>query len=475
MSVPNVPVLPSSACKLYCMECQEQLDLRYSYLHGDVLILGLFSLSQYGASPYSCGHIRRGTNDIITVSSFIQSVSVRRNQTGVNFGAIAIDDCYNGLNTSHYLTELFSKRRTITDPTDPNRVINFDNVIAIVGALSSSVTLVVADLATTIRLPIISYSASSPDLDNRNRYPFFLRTVPSDTLQVQGMVSVLLELGVSHVGLVYIDDAYGQGGKLRLQQEAVSRNICVEDPISVTQNMKDEYVEKDVIKKLYTQQVIVVLLFAIDSVVQQILDVMVDKFSTNRDPLIFISSEGWGSNLNLLSQASVGSIVFNIAAQAYSNDHYIKYLNNLRPFNNDENRWIPRYFEDYNKCDMLTSFEKTFVENNEAKICGNNFKSVLDANTTRSLSEDQRYIHTLLSVFAVTDGFHKFCTSENTCSLNELKTNINSFYGFIKTSRYMNDIPIFDDDGNGHIGYTIHNIQLNGSLRKYIQVTFLEK
>ncbi|XP_045164243.2 uncharacterized protein LOC123528539 [Mercenaria mercenaria] len=460
----SAPVLPSSACNKDCNECQGQLDIRYSYLHGDYLILGLFSLRQYGDTPYTCGHIRRGTNDIVTVSSFFQSVLARRNQTNKTFGAIAIDDCYNGLNTSNYLAQLFSKQKTLKDPSDSNREINFDNVISVVGALSSSVTLIVADLLTSVNLPMISYSASSPDLDNKNRYPYFLRTVPSDTLQVQGMIAVVLELGVSHVGLVYIDDAYGQGGKLRLQQEASSRNICVENPISVRQDMSEEYVEIDVIKELYEQQVRVVLFFAIDSIAQQILDVMEKKFGSFQ-PLVFISSEGWGSNLNLLTQRSLGSVVFNIAAQFYNSESYKNYLQTLRPWKENENRWISRYFEDYNQCDNMTSFEKTFIP----KICGKGttYKNTLDGNTTKSLSEDQRYFHTMLSVFAVTDGFKKFCDSEVACSPSAVKNKLNTYFGHIKSTKYGSDIPIFNEDGNGHIGFTIHNIQLKMSAGPY--------
>lgn len=464
----NIQNLPTSACNATCSVCQEQIDLRYSYLHGDFLIVGLFSLRQYGDSTFSCGHIRHGTSDIITVSSFLQSVRMRRNQTGISFGAVAIDDCYNGFNTSHYLAELFSKRKIIRDP-NTNESINFDNVISIIGALSSPVTLVVADLATSLRIPMISYGASSPDLDNRNRNPYFLRTVPSDTLQALGMVDMITRLGVSHVGLVYINDAYGQGGKLRLLEEAAKRNICVETPISVSQDMDENYVRNNVVRKLYDQQVRVVLFFGIDVVAKSVLDVMQKYFSTSFDRLVFISSEGWGTNQNLVAgdigQISKGAIIFNTATRYYDSYSFKSYLEALTASKNDPNRWIPNLFEDYNNCDFVTSFEKTLP-----RICGTDFKSTLDSNTTEMLYRDQRGVHTMLSVFAVTDGYEKVCKlGSNVCSATYVRSKgeVDEYLGLIKNSLYGGSTPIFDTDGNGNVGFTIYNIQLKNSGSTY--------
>jgi vacuolar-type H+-ATPase subunit F/Vma7 len=274
------------------------------------------------------------------------------------------------------------------------------------------------------------------------------------------MISMLERLAVTHVGLVYIDDAYGQGGKIQLLEEISNRNICVQNPISVRQNMPKDYI-RDVINKLYNQQVRVVLLFIIDSVAQQILDVVNEFIQKRFPPLVFISSEGWGSNLNLLTRTSLGSVVFNIAAQSYTTGSYRTYLKSLRPWQNQENRWLPRYFEDYNRCDNLTSFEKTFIERNEAKICGDGYKSTLDTNTTESLAKDQRYFHTMLSVYALTNGYQKFCPEETSCSPLAVRGRPSTFFAHIKSTKYGDNIPIFDEDGNGHIGFTIHNIQLN--------------
>lgn len=65
-----------------------------------------------------------------------------------------------------------------------------EKVVGVVGCLSSDCTLSTASFFTPLRTPVISYAASSPDLDDRVNHPYFLRTVPSDEEQAIAMTKV---------------------------------------------------------------------------------------------------------------------------------------------------------------------------------------------------------------------------------------------------------------------------------------------
>lgn len=65
-----------------------------------------------------------------------------------------------------------------------------DQVVGVIGSLSSGSTMAVADFFTPLRVPVISYAASSPDFDDKVNFPFFLRTVPSDDEQAKAMAAV---------------------------------------------------------------------------------------------------------------------------------------------------------------------------------------------------------------------------------------------------------------------------------------------
>ena len=92
-----------------------------------------------------------------------------------------------------------------------------EQVVGVVGALSSDSTLAVSRFFTQMRVPTVSYAASSPDLDDSINHPFFLRTVPSDEEQSIAMTEVRLVL----VGLANLlkdifekgDDGHGHCDK----------------------------------------------------------------------------------------------------------------------------------------------------------------------------------------------------------------------------------------------------------------------
>lgn len=252
--------LLTSECKTQCEECWEKDDIKFAYIPGDVLLLGIFSLREDGstsstdsANKYNCGMFRDSYTPI-TVSSFLHSITTLQQQTiiGPKIGGIALDDCYNPLSISYLLSELFTGRRSLKDP-NTGEIVNFRNVIAVIGALSSKVTQVIADQLTLLDIPLISYGASSASLDNRIRYPLFLRTVPSDDFQVQGFVDILEKLNFSHVGVIYLDDAYGQNAKQSFLQMTEHKKICVENPLPITEDFTSEQLQ-NIVSKLTEQR-----------------------------------------------------------------------------------------------------------------------------------------------------------------------------------------------------------------------------
>lgn len=48
-----------------------------------------------------------------------------------------------------------------------------------------------ASVLRVIQMPQISYLSTSASLSNHDRYPYFLRTVPSDTAQAQAILSIM--------------------------------------------------------------------------------------------------------------------------------------------------------------------------------------------------------------------------------------------------------------------------------------------
>ena len=92
------------------------------------------------------------------------------------------------------------------------RLVETEGVHAIVGPTASAVSLPVAEVVTgPAGVPTISPSATSPQLTAAADNGYFFRTALSDTAQGPVLARVTAGRGFNNVGLLYIDDPYGQG------------------------------------------------------------------------------------------------------------------------------------------------------------------------------------------------------------------------------------------------------------------------
>ncbi|MDX1657681.1 MAG: ABC transporter substrate-binding protein [Nitriliruptorales bacterium] len=104
-----------------------------------------------------------------------------------------------------------------TDPQVANDAVDgllqSDNVDAIVGAASSDITKAVIEKVISAEVAECSPSNTGPDFTTfEDEDPgFYFRTAPSDALQGQVLGNLVLADGFQNVGLVYRNEAYGQG------------------------------------------------------------------------------------------------------------------------------------------------------------------------------------------------------------------------------------------------------------------------
>ena len=91
-------------------------------------------------------------------------------------------------------------------------LVEVEGVHAIVGPNASAAALPVSQsVSGTLGIPTISPSATSPQLTDVEDNGYFFRTALSDAAQGPILARVTRERGFDNVGLIYQDDAYGQG------------------------------------------------------------------------------------------------------------------------------------------------------------------------------------------------------------------------------------------------------------------------
>ncbi len=101
------------------------------------------------------------------------------------------------------------------DPTiateEARRLVEVEGIHAFVCCTASSITLAVTDITASAGVPTVSPSATSPQLTLAEDNDFLFRSTLSDAAQGPIMAQVAADRGFDNVGLIYRNDAWGQG------------------------------------------------------------------------------------------------------------------------------------------------------------------------------------------------------------------------------------------------------------------------
>jgi len=92
------------------------------------------------------------------------------------------------------------------------KLVNVDKVSALVGALSSGVTVPIAQsVSVPAGVAQISNASTAPNITTLEDNDFLFRTVPTDAVQGVGLAELTIEAGIKDVAIVYINNDYGKG------------------------------------------------------------------------------------------------------------------------------------------------------------------------------------------------------------------------------------------------------------------------
>ena len=91
-------------------------------------------------------------------------------------------------------------------------LVNVEKVKALVGALSSGITIPVASaVSSRAGIPQISSASTSPKITKLKDNDFLFRTVPTEAVQGIALAQVALEKKVKNVSIVYVNNHHGKG------------------------------------------------------------------------------------------------------------------------------------------------------------------------------------------------------------------------------------------------------------------------
>jgi len=226
---------------------------------------------------------------------------------------------------------------------------NLGYVVGLVGPASSTVSEQTSNLLSPAELPLISYSSTSVELNEKDKFPYFMRTISADDYQSRVISDLVSVFSWKYVSLLASDNLYGRSGTSGLVELFKSQGIC----LAVNKLFKVPY-DREEIARLVEEVKLdskakVIIVWASVTPSRWILESAAKVGLYNRT---WIFTEGVGaSSMLLASNAKVVRGAFTIIPVSGYSPAFEDYFFNMRYPDADsrliEKIWLRRLFERY--------------------------------------------------------------------------------------------------------------------------------
>lgn len=366
----------------------------------------MFDIHQAGSSPYSCGKIndKDGLQLLEAFNYAIKYINSDKSKDGfgnildgVYIGGIAFDVCQSPTRAGNLVANIHSGNIDLyskyNNPISPNR---FDVYI---GTIESESSIRVADVLNVLAIPQISYGATSLELQNQDKYKYFLRSVPADDKQARAIISYLKRFDLSNIQVINTYSSVGLHGVKEFLRLAPLNRICVTQVITIGQDgeVSKEEAAEAVSKLLNFPYSKVVVVFAHHP--KPIL-IAAEVDSRIAGTFKFIGTDKWGYDQKafdgldyLIRKRSV--VTFELETADVPG--FDRYLEELTPENYHDNPWFPEYFQHVYNCSLTGPSSKY------ALPCSD---SLMGISRAPNYIQDPYVIYVINAVFATARGVH---------------------------------------------------------------------
>ncbi|XP_078524833.1 extracellular calcium-sensing receptor-like [Lissotriton helveticus] len=212
----------------------------------------------------------------------------------------------------------------------------------IVGDAGSLCSIPMARVLGLYRHPQISYFSTSPVLSDRNQFPSFFRTIPSDDFQSRGLAQLVVHFNWTWVGILAEDNDYGRHGAEILQKELHKAGACVAFSENIILNRADRNAPH-IVQIMRNSAAVAVVIFGLDSHLVPLFDEIVRQNMTGKT---FIASEAWSTSALLSADKYLKILSGTIGLAIYSGEMpgFKEYVNNAHPSNFPDDNYIKTFW-----------------------------------------------------------------------------------------------------------------------------------
>ncbi|KAJ1080399.1 hypothetical protein NDU88_000611 [Pleurodeles waltl] len=324
---------------------------------------------------------------------------------------------------------------------------------------------------------VISYFSTSPVLSDRNQFPSFFRTIPSDDFQSRGLAQLVIHFGWTWVGILAEDNDYGHYGAEILQKELHESGACVAFSEHIILSRADRNAPH-IVQIVHRSAANVVVVFALDSHLVPLFDEMVRQNMTGKT---LIASEAWSTSALLSIDKYLKLLSGTIGLAIYSGEMpgFKEYINNARPSNFPDDNYIKTFWATAFDCRWQDSEALPGSWDNKTKLC-TGAERIDSVNGVYNDVTRPRFTYNVYrAVYAISVALHdlNICQTprgpfhHGTCA-NVLDFQPWQLYHYIKRARFKDEFQtkaFFDSSGNPLAQYDIVHWQLGTDAKLHHQ------
>lgn len=107
------------------------------------------------------------------------------------------------------------------------KLIENEKVVAVLGASTSGSSMAMLDTAQKSGIPLVSMAAASKIVEPVDQRHWVFKTAQTDLIVANRLASYMKEKGISRVAIMYMNNAYGDGGRQAFTQAAANHGLKI--------------------------------------------------------------------------------------------------------------------------------------------------------------------------------------------------------------------------------------------------------
>ncbi|XP_065138717.1 olfactory receptor CJ1 [Paramisgurnus dabryanus] len=283
-------------------------------------------------------------------------------------------------------------------------------VQAVIGDTTSTSTIDIARTMGPFKIPVLSHSATCACLSNRQQYPSFFRTIPSDHYQSRALAKLVKYFGWTWVGAVRSRGDYGNNGMATFLEAAENEGVCVEYSVAIYRtDPREKFLEVvDIIKKS-TSKVIVAFADGND------LDILIKElYYQNVTGFQWVGSEGWITYRYVATQINY-AVLEGAVGFAVPNAHIPglrEFIESSRPSLRPGNTGLVELWENVFQCTLNSTAQNVSKMCNEEESLANTYTRFTDVSDSSLLNNVYKAVyavaHAMKELLACKKGMGPF-------------------------------------------------------------------